>query len=77
MLPKQSHFPAATMSPPSMAAVYDKHGPVDTVIRSEARININFRDFYLLYNVTETTNENSSYISDLTLFSLSPRVAFL
>ncbi|XP_015058017.1 enoyl-[acyl-carrier-protein] reductase, mitochondrial-like [Solanum pennellii] len=33
MLPKQSHFPAATMSPPSMAAVYDKHGPVDTVIR--------------------------------------------
>ncbi|XP_060168883.1 enoyl-[acyl-carrier-protein] reductase, mitochondrial-like [Lycium barbarum] len=32
MLSQQSHFPAA-MSPPSMAAVYYKYGPVDTVIR--------------------------------------------
>ncbi|CAN4119018.1 unnamed protein product [Withania somnifera] len=33
MLSQQPHFPAATMSPPSMAAVYDKYGPIDTVIR--------------------------------------------
>ncbi|MCD9641471.1 hypothetical protein HAX54_027666 [Datura stramonium] len=32
MLSQQSYFPEAAMSPPSMAAVYERYGPVDTVI---------------------------------------------